>query len=462
MLSKKYKNMRITFISLFLLSILSSTAQSTFKIANNTQVNMTGESHLVLQNTNFENNGTFTATAGTVKMTGDATTENSTISGTSNTEFYNLDIDKSANDAALGNSITVNNALTLTNECLNIVDYDLTVGNAATLTNTTDAFVRTTGLGSLVREVGSTRTDFPVGNSELNLLSLTNDGTTDNFSVRSEEGVLSNGDSGDLITEAVVNTTWFVNEATEGGSDVSMTATWYENQELTNFDRNNSFIWHYTNSDWQAGTAQTAVGDNPYYVTENNITNFSPFTVASLGVLPIELLSLVALPKGDKVQLEWTTATENNSGYFEVQHSTEISRFEKIGTVEAAGYSQKELAYDFLHHQPMEGLNYYRLKQFDRDGKFVFSSIVSVEFKKDETLADIQVYPNPTKDVVYLDLPNQMDFEISVFDNLGQLLRTFVNKNEINLQDFPAGTYFFKIESKANQAVKIEKVVVQH
>lgn len=453
--------MKIIFINILFLTSFCLNAQTTLKIAQNAQLKMIGNANLVLKNSNLENNGNFNATNGTVKITGDAASENSTISGTTATEFYNLEIDKSANDAVLGNHITVANHLMLTNGCLDIVDYDVSIGNIANLTNSINAFVRTTGLGNLVREVSNIGIDFPIGNTQLNLLTISNNGTPDNFSVRCEEGVLSNGDSGDLLTENVVNTTWYVSEATEGGGDVNMTATWHANQELSNFDRNNSFIWHYTDGGWQAGTSQAGTGTGPYSLTENNITSFSPFTVASGASLPIGLLNLVALPKGDNVQLEWKTSMERNADYFVVQHCTDVSKFNDIGKVQAMGHSQRTTTYDFLHHQPIEGLNYYRLKQFDKDGKFEYSGIVSVNFVEDKTLAKVKVYPNPTTDILYLEFFDLADVEIKLFDNYGQLIQVFDHPSFIITKDFIPNIYFLRIENKVTNAVKIEQIVIQ-
>ena len=70
---------------------------------------------------------------------------------------------------------------------------------------------------------------------------ILNNGTSDTFSVRVENGVASNyvGETqGTAITEKAVNTTWHIGETTPGGSDVALTFRWNASQELTNFNRN--------------------------------------------------------------------------------------------------------------------------------------------------------------------------------------------------------------------------------
>ena len=44
--------------------------------------------------------------------------------------------------------------------------------------------------------------------------------------------------------------------------------------------------------------------------------------------------------------------------------------FEVLGIVEAKRNSAVTVNYSFLDKQPRSGINYYRLKQLDRDGKF--------------------------------------------------------------------------------------------
>ena len=54
--------------------------------------------------------------------------------------------------------------------------------------------------------------------------------------------------------------------------------------------------------------------------------------------------------------------------------------FEVLGTVEAKRNAAVTVNYSFLDKQPHGGINYYRLKQLDRDGKFAISPVVKVSF----------------------------------------------------------------------------------
>lgn len=112
-------------------------AQNTLKI-NGGNLVMSGTSNLVLNNTQFINDGTFSAGSGTVSIEGDGSDAISTIGGTSTTVFHNLKIDKSANGAQLGNNIEVENELQMTSGNLNLNGNNL---NLATSLPGTDAVI---------------------------------------------------------------------------------------------------------------------------------------------------------------------------------------------------------------------------------------------------------------------------------------------------------------------------------
>ncbi|MEL6277229.1 MAG: hypothetical protein AAFU03_19165, partial [Bacteroidota bacterium] len=104
-------------------------AQNTFTITGN-NLKLTGSSSLVLNNTQFVNNGSFDAGTGTVVIAGNGTDVQSAISGTSATTFYNLEINKSSNGSQLQRAIQVDNELRMTLGNLDLNNNDLTLGTA--------------------------------------------------------------------------------------------------------------------------------------------------------------------------------------------------------------------------------------------------------------------------------------------------------------------------------------------
>lgn len=109
--------------------------------------------------------------------------------------------------------------------------------------------------------------------------------------------------------------------------------------------------------------------------------------------LPVELLSFTANWMGNSVQLNWTTATEINNDYFDVQWSTDGVSYESVGTVEGNGNSLKEINYSFVHEWPKQA-NYYRLKQQDYDGAYEYSPTIILN-REGQNKTSIVALPNP-------------------------------------------------------------------
>jgi len=147
---------------------------------------------------------------------------------------------------------------------------------------------------------------------------------------------------------------------------------------------------------WAASwTDYDAVNTATNTLTGSAITAFSNFTGKKKGApLPITLLSFNAELNGDKVDLNWATASETNNDYFTVQTSTDGVDFENVTYVTGAGNSNRILHYAAVDDVPFYGLSYYRLKQTDYDGQFSYSDVVAVNYLIDDD--NIAVYPIPT------------------------------------------------------------------
>jgi len=103
------------------------------------------------------------------------------------------------------------------------------------------------------------------------------------------------------------------------------------------------------------------------------INAFSPFAIAStttINPLPIELGSFECETINDINKIKWTTISETNSLYFEIEHSFDGINFEPLHQQYTSGlesYSTKY--YEFIHNTPNSAFNYYRIKEFDKAGK---------------------------------------------------------------------------------------------
>ncbi|MEZ4960182.1 MAG: T9SS type A sorting domain-containing protein [Saprospiraceae bacterium] len=446
--------MKYTILIFTILLAESIFGQTVLNIAGG-QLKVSGSEAIVLQNTKWHNDGTFTPGTGTVEFTGTASTDDSAITGSSNTSFYNLTVNKTTNNVGLESNTGIQNSLHLQSGCIQLGDADLVIDPAASVSGTTTAFVKTDGMGSLVRTVSGGAVAFPIGTDACTPLVLENAGTSDIFYVRAEEGVLQNGTSGNPQTSGVVDITWHVEEAIAGGSDVTLTASWYAADELSGFNRNNCSLAHYTGGAWDEGTPGSAAGSDPYSISRSGITSFSPFAVSGAEVLPIELLYFYGEKAERGVQLYWETATEINNSHFEVEWSTDGRAFQKIGRVAGAGTTTQAQQYGLLHETPSIGNNYYRLKQVDFDGKYEHSRIVNIRYQP--TDIGYSIYPNPSADFVVIENAGEEGL-VEIFDVHGRFIESFQlqsNSSKHSLAGLPKGTYFLKIKDS------LKRVIVQ-
>lgn len=113
--------------------------------------------------------------------------------------------------------------------------------------------------------------------------------------------------------------------------------------------------------------------------------------------LPVSLTDFAATPHGSAVKLNWSTSTETDNDYFEVQRSANPeSGFVNIGKVLGSETTSSRNEYEFTDNSPATGTNYYRLQQFDVNGESEFSPILVVEMEVTDLRA-VSVFPNPTE-----------------------------------------------------------------
>ena len=110
--------------------------------------------------------------------------------------------------------------------------------------------------------------------------------------------------------------------------------------------------------------------------------------------LPVELISFTGKNEKNFNELFWSTSSEINSEYFEVMRSSDGLNFESIGKVKGAGNSNNILSYVFVDYEQLPGINYYRLAQFDYDGKNETFNIVAID-NNGAAFKLNSLFPNP-------------------------------------------------------------------
>ncbi|MBS1634283.1 MAG: T9SS type A sorting domain-containing protein [Bacteroidetes bacterium] len=190
-------------------------------------------------------------------------------------------------------------------------------------------------------------------------------------------------------------------------------------------------------------------------------------TISSNGqiFLPVELVNFGAVKAAEGVLLNWTTASEKDNDFFDVEKSQDGSTFTFLQRVKGIGSHGG--SYTIADTRPFEGINYYRLRQVDFDGQNHYSPIVSV----DETPVMIEaglVYPNPATGQVFCDVfvPLHDVAQIEITDYTGRVLLTETKPLdpgkttlESSLGELGQGYYFYKITFEKNGFTKTFQVI---
>jgi hypothetical protein len=194
-----------------------------------------------------------------------------------------------------------------------------------------------------------------------------------------------------------------------------------------------------SNLTFAANTASLTTGVHRLYI--RSLDDWSITSVRDLQVdatLPITFISFSGIEQGNDVLLNWATATEHNSSNFEIQRSSNGSNFVAVGTVAAAGTSSVVKNYQFTDAGLAEGIYYYRLKQVDIDGRFIYTDILRIHKK---AITSIAVIPNPVATQLYIS-GIKAGTKIVVYDAAGkQVLAQTWSGQPVPVQQLPKGIY---------------------
>ena len=183
--------------------------------------------------------------------------------------------------------------------------------------------------------------------------------------------------------------------------------------------------------------------------------------------LPVELNSFTASAAKKGVTLNWKTATEVNNYGFEVERREVSDRhlaWTKIGFVEGNGTTNAPKSYSFTD-KSANGKTSYRLKQIDRDGKFVYSQtteVTAVIVPKEFALE--QNYPNPFNPTTAIgyQLSANGHTTLKIYDAIGREVSTLVNEVkeagtysvQFDGAKLSSGIYFAKLSSDGKTQMK--------
>lgn len=182
-----------------------------------------------------------------------------------------------------------------------------------------------------------------------------------------------------------------------------------------------------------------------------------------LGSLPVELVTFAGRPHGNRVVLEWNTATETRNYGFGVQRKTAGASWMEIGFVAGHGSTSEPQFYlfedDVTGLAKHEGAIFYRLKQLDLDGSFQYHDAIEVPLTKTPVQFSLsQNYPNPfnpSTRIAYF-LGDDAFVRLTVFSATGQKVAVLVKEHQpggrsyevsFNGESLASGVYYYQLQA---------------
>jgi hypothetical protein len=271
--------------------------------------------------------------------------------------------------------------------------------------------------------------------------------------------------------------TMFLNYTVSGGGPSGSGITVpYVNQTGTspNFDKNFSLTGQSINvSNLGNGTYTLTVSHN-LFGRFGSVTCFgstNPFTTGTLGTplvftftidvsLPVSLSSFKVKSNGAAHIVAWITEQEKEHHFFAVERSKDARAWQELGRVASReSNSTQGSQYAFEDSKPLKGVNYYRLRQVDLDGRVTYSSIVSLTQGKVFTGS---IHPNPVREQLQVTMPDE-EGTLLLYDMVGKLLiqRQISDAHTLPMADYRTGTYHVVLLSAEGAFLHAERIVKQ-
>ena len=204
----------------------------------------------------------------------------------------------------------------------------------------------------------------------------------------------------------------------------------------------------------------------------NNVWNAGDGTISGVGqlnqgstngTLPVTLTSFASTAGDNSIELTWSTASELNFHYFDLQRSADGLTFESIAHIDGHGTTTQAHTYTYTDAFPLAGRNYYRLVSVDFDNATEAFKIIIQEYS---AAKEVTLYPNPTNGsnfTISLNFDDTTSSVITIFNNVGDVMATYAVTNytmELNFsKPLVAGTYVARYTSA--DLVKNIRFIVQ-
>jgi hypothetical protein len=260
------------------------------------------------------------------------------------------------------------------------------------------------------------------------------------------------GPAGDSIS-SVVDRWWDIQTSSATTANVTFSYRGAENATTSNPSAN-LYVQRWNGTKWDAPLATSSPGitSGVGSIAVTGVTSFAPMILVNqTGLLPVSITHFKATCANGGTVINWATASEKNSHYFDLEKSEDGLVFETITTIKAAGFSEAEKHYKF--EQKNTTSVYYRLKQVDLDGAYEYSNVIRAACEVSDQ-GVISLFPNPAINFInhQIMLPDSEVIDIEIIDLTGRTMITqqYLGDKGLNIlttdvHGLGQGFYFAKI-----------------
>jgi len=205
------------------------------------------------------------------------------------------------------------------------------------------------------------------------------------------------------------------------------------------------------------------IASDPLLLNSGGANDASSMGTSTLGisnvVLPVKFTGFNVVKKSNDGLITWQVESETSvTDRYEVERSLNGVDFQKVYTVAPKNNGSSSNSYELtdinLSTVRSSGIIYYRIKQTDKDGKFVYTGIKSLRLNA-KSMA-VGVYPNPIRNFANLsiDLEQDSNATITINDASGKQVQNIQmplfkgpNIKKINMGALASGSYILKIQT---------------
>jgi Secretion system C-terminal sorting domain len=203
---------------------------------------------------------------------------------------------------------------------------------------------------------------------------------------------------------------------------------------------------------WSTANGLQVVFSNGYWAITVPVTSFSGFwlTAKLRSPLPVTVEYFRGAKSGSSHNLTWKVSCTNTPfATMTLERSSDGRNFGGIYTITASATRCLQ-AFDHADTRPLNGINYYRLKMADADGKVTYSTIVALTTAT-KGFEVINITPNPVTEGRFklnVTAAEQLKMELVITDITGKVVATQsntliagFNAIDVNVSKLAIGTY---------------------